>query len=283
MPVPDHVRQCVGFIGVKKDGQFRPRATIFVVKIEEYAGFWYYIVTAEHNVHKLMETGNKAWLRINNKSGGADELEISVDQWHFHPDHANTRMDVAVAPIAFDSDVELNPIPIVGSNSVAATQEVIDKVRIGSGDQIVMTGLFRSHWGEQRNVPIIRIGNLAMLKGERVHTKDYGYIEAHLVEVRSIGGLSGSPVFVHFPPSFKLKHQNEPAKLQFYLLGLMHGHFDIENLNADVVSEDLNGVTTGIHTGIGVVIPVERIIETIMQPKLKEKRRAVADGKADLD
>ena len=52
----------------------------------------------------------------------------------------------------------------------------------------------------------------------------------------------------------------------------MHGHFDVENLTEDVVTEDADG-TRGIHTGIGVVIPVEKIIETLNQPELIEKRR----------
>ncbi|CAN0454318.1 unnamed protein product, partial [Phaeothamnion confervicola] len=53
----------------------------------------------------------------------------------------------------------------------------------------------------------------------------------------------------------------------------MHGHFDIDNLNADVVLEDEEGATPGIHAGIGVVIPVEKITEAILQHELTEARR----------
>jgi hypothetical protein len=61
-----------------------------------------------------------------------------------------------------------------------------------------------------------------------------------------------------------------------YLLGLMHGHFDVENLTEDVVVDDGGDGSRGIHTGIGVVIPVEKLIETLSLPELVEKRQTDA-------
>jgi hypothetical protein len=142
---------------------------------------------------------------------------------------------------------------------------------IGLGDEVFIVGLFKSHHGQKMNVPIVRIGNLAMMKGEPVWTAYCGDIEAHLIEARSISGLSGSPVFIHTP---LLEPQ---GATQFRLLGLMHGHFDIKNLNEDIVVEALGDATRGINTGIGVVIPVEKILETIDQPELVELRRKLAD------
>jgi hypothetical protein len=57
----------------------------------------------------------------------------------------------------------------------------------------------------------------------------------------------------------------------------MHGHFDIKNLNEDVVIDTLGDATRGINTGIGVVIPVEKILETIDHPELVELRKKQAD------
>jgi len=57
----------------------------------------------------------------------------------------------------------------------------------------------------------------------------------------------------------------------------MHGHFDIEDLNADVVLEDEKDATSGIHSGIGVVVPVEKIIETIVQKELLDVRNKLID------
>jgi hypothetical protein len=64
---------------------------------------------------------------------------------------------------------------------------------------------------------------------------------------------------------------------QFYLLGQMHGHFDIRNLNEDAVSDGEQDALGSINTGLGVVVPVEKIIETMMQPGLSEMRRKTAE------
>jgi hypothetical protein len=212
------------------------------------------------------------FLRINTKSAAPEEIKCAPTDWWFHPNNERSATDVAIAPLTIDKDTDINPIPIFGPRSVAATSDVMDRVRIGIGDEVAITGLFCSHHGQNRNVPITRIGNLAMLNEEPVKTKYCGHVDAYLVEARSIGGLSGSPVFIHLPAirtiDGKTELHQKQKTFQLYLLGLMHGHFDIENLNADVVLEDEKDATSGIHSGIGVVIPVEKIIETILQQEL---------------
>jgi hypothetical protein len=114
-------------------------------------------------------------------------------------------------------------------------------------------------------------------------------MDAYLVEMMSIGGLSGSPVVAHMAPLRSLDGKIVETKgNRFYLLGLMHGHFDIQNLNEDVVIDDAVQAWKGIHTGIGVVVPVEKIIEAVEQPELqklraKQTKEAEEKGaKADL-
>jgi hypothetical protein len=116
--------------------------------------------------------------------------------------------------------------------------------------------------------------------GEKVFTKHCNYTDAYLIEARSIGGLSGSPVFITIPRRHPIPVSKDQVGLvetgeTTYLLGLVHGHFDIENLNEDAVSDIDNG--RGINTGIGVVIPVEKILETIYQPELVEMRKKAAE------
>ena len=65
------------------------------------------------------------------------------------------------------------------------------------GDEVFVVGLFRHRHGTQRNIPIVRVGNLAALTEEKVATNDFGLVDAYLIEARSIGGLSGSPVFLN--------------------------------------------------------------------------------------
>jgi SEC-C motif len=61
---------------------------------------------------------------------------------------------------------------------------------------------------------------------------------------------------------------------QTWLLGLMHGHFDVKDLNVDVIKEE--GLSA-INSGIGVVVPVERISETLAHPDVARHRREAAE------
>ncbi len=274
MFVDDIIRQCVLFLGNKDDntGRFVPRATAFVVALHEGDIGFRYVVTAEHNVVAFQQKGWEMYVRSNLKSGGVREDSWGRGEWFFHPDPGST--DVAVSPIDFRPDEEFKQIVLRSGpeldNGILATVQYMQANNVGLGDEVFIVGLFRSHYGLQKNVPIIRVGNLSMMKGEPVYTEYCGYTDAHLVEARSIGGLSGSPVFIHTPVPHRLN------VTQFRLLGLMHGHFDIQNLNEDVVVESEADVTTGIHTGIGVVIPIEKIMETIDQPELAELRKQAA-------
>src|ERR1700733_1329755 len=153
---------------------------------------------------------------------------------------------------------------------------------IRPGADVAIIGLFRSHYGANRNIPIIRVGNIAANLGEPVYTAYAGYIQAYLIEARSISGLSGSPVFIVCSPELNViagiaraRGQKLEASVGLGILGMMHGHFDVPNLNEDVVS-DSEEPERGVHTGIGVVIPVQKVIETIQHPDLTEMRKETA-------
>lgn len=121
------------------------------------------------------------------------------------------------------------------------------------------------------------MGNICTLLEEPVLTKYAGYIKAYLVEARSVAGLSGSPVIVLSDPtvlSARILLTGKLEKQPCALLGLMHGHFDVQNLNEDVVSDD-DDPKQSVHTGIGIVVPVEKIIETIRHPELMSIRKAI--------
>lgn len=269
MLVPDFIRQCVLFLGIKDErtGHFIPRATAFVVTIHEAELGFRYVVTAAHAVEGFRRHGLQMYIRSNLTNGGVREDSWVGARWFSHPGPQPT--DVAVAPIDFLPEEEFQALRLRSNppgKDICATSQVLQGNNVGLGDEVFIVGLFRSHYGQQRNVPIIRIGNLAMMRGEPVETH-YGATDAYLVEARSIGGLSGSPVFVHHPLP------NPPGATRFWLLGLMHGHFDIKNLNEDIIVDSLGGVSAGINTGVGVVIPVEKILETLDQPELVEKRQ----------
>jgi hypothetical protein len=99
---------------------------------------------------------------------------------------------------------------------------------------------------------------------EKISTKSFGDIDAYLVEARSIGGLSGSPVFLNLGITRIIKKQikfttGEPI---YYLIGLVHGHYDVKSDEIDAAQPgDKNEDPSADHvnTGIAIVVPFHNI------------------------
>jgi hypothetical protein len=295
MALSDSLRKSVLFIGVRQGDKFKPRATGFLCSWLQGTMRFQYLVTAEHVISGLLTKGWEIWASVNMQNGDVGEFKISHDQFCFHPDEAS-KTDVAVCGLsdvlnASDTGeavrMDVRAIPLNGPGSLALTQQVAKEYGLGVCDEIAILGLFRSHFGNERNIPIARMGNIACMREEPVFTDYAGYIDAYLVEARSIGGLSGSPVF--FLNTIRpVRSPNQPDQMTirpiihgkplYYLMGLVHGHFDIKKLNEDTVVEDERDASSGINTGIGVVVPVEKIIETIEEhPNLVQQRRAAIE------
>ena len=260
MRVPDEVRQCVVFIGLPvtiPDAQqgIRFQGTAFFVSVpsESEQGWNYvYLVTAKHVAMKL--AGQTFVVRINTKNGKSAHVIGEGTQWWYHT--TDESVDVALIPFLPPEEFEYKHIP----SPMFLSDEMMRDKKIGTGDEVFVTGLFAHLTGAARNLPIVRMGNIAMMPGEPVPTKEFGDIEAYLIEARSIGGVSGSPVFV-----FKSN--------RYYLLGLMHGHWDIppqSKNDAMRVDEDTYGQ---VNMGIAIVVPAKKILEVLNQSKLVEMRR----------
>ena len=135
-----------------------------------------------------------------------------------------------------------------------------------------MTGLFIRHSGKKKNIPIIRAGNIAAMPEEPLYSNAFGDMDAYLIELRSLGGLSGSPVFLHLYGTRRMKDGSNVMALgghQFYLLGLLHGHWDLDSAIQDVITEDYQQEDKEkINTGIGISIPSIKILEALNQDSL---------------
>jgi hypothetical protein len=269
MVIPDEIRKCVGFVGYQKsDNSLALAGTTFFVgrKADTLPdSAFVYAVTAKHVIDSIRNKGIAVvLLRLNRKNGEAIWVRTLLKDWISHPSDA--AIDVAVARFSIDENVlDHKFFPVEAS----ATRQLIAKETIDIGDEVFLSGLFAPHVGRKTNIPIIRVGNIAAMPREKVSTK-LGEIDAYLIEARSIGGLSGSPVFVHVTGVRHgvLRLTEAP---QIFLLGLMHGHFDSEFLPLDV-SEDASG-KAGINMGIGIVVPVEKIIEVLNQPAILAPER----------
>ena len=183
-----------------------------------------------------------------------------MTKWFYHP--TDNSVDVAVAPFWLTPDVEYKTIPV----NIFLTDDILTEGKIGIGDETYIVGLFAHVAGSKRNEPMVRIGNLAMIPQELIPTKEFGNVEAYLIEARSIGGLSGCPVFVR--ESFPVIEKNVfKTTGKHYLLGLMHAHWKLsaESKN-DVLSHwDFN---EKVNMGIAIVIPAKKIHEVLNHPFL---------------
>jgi len=196
--LPDEVLKCVGFIGEvthqdSSGAQGDFCATGFFVAIPcESPGLHEmrtcYFVTARHVATDLK--GRQIYFLVNRKAGGVMGISgVFGDHWFLHP--SDSTADVAVIQVVLDSEADILAISLEDFG----LPQRLQNLKIGIGDEVFATGLFTAVPGTTRNMPIVRHGNIAMLPSEQIQT-DLGYADVYLVEAHSIGGLSGSPVFV---------------------------------------------------------------------------------------
>lgn len=271
MRVSDELLDCVCFLCTEAgDGGFTLRGTAFFVSLPAERvpnGSFSYLITARHNIIKAKATGLPLVLRVNLANGGAELIELSNLQW-FYPE--NEASDVAVSgPIGGFEEIGMvyRRIP----RAMFATQEVIEAKRIGVGDELISTGLFVHHYGRRRNVPIIRSGNIAAMPVEPLIDNNSGLeYNAFLAEIRSIGGLSGSPVFVRLGIGRQVEENVTMNRIESFLLGLVRGHwprgdFDTADFS-DSEQEELN-------SGIAVVTPITDALEVLDEDDFVKERK----------
>lgn len=265
MYIPDAIRKCVVFIGYSlANGTTELAGTGFLVgrplqqdatpKFGAVVPSFAYILTAKHVLDSIRKKSlDEVWIRLNSKDGKALWASTKLKDWQYHPTEKET-VDVALfnATAMGSSNFDHGVFPVGGF----ATSEQIKAERIGLGDEIVIVGLFASHYGNTKNIPIVRVGNIAAMPEEKVVT-GLGSIDAYLVEARSIGGLSGSPVFVNQGMMRVRDGQTYiNSREAVWLLGLMHGHYDEK--------------AEKVNMGIGIVVPAAKILEVLNQKAIVE-------------
>ena len=316
MRVPDEIRKTVLFIGIKnQSGEWDWKATGYLIALSDYQLHWSEMIeqdgkqfqvsgthpflllaTAKHVAEEKLQ-GKDFALKTMGTDGQPRIIEGHKDQrWFYHPTEKN-HVDAAVT-IFYPPDMrELDLFTVQAE--MFADEHVIREANLGVGDEVFIAGLFSEVTKTNRLHPIVRIGNLAMMPGERIPF-DNELIDAYLIESRSIGGLSGSPVFVRkttrveaglkFKPGFALNAVNSPTPSiegverlflegvgRIYFLGSIIGHWDA---GKEVV-----------NMGISTVVPARKILEIIRQPELiemankiiSERQKNSAEGKAVLD
>ena len=293
MRVRDHILDSVVFVGVENaDGQFVPLGTGFIASVLMAGHVFSHVVTCAHVIDAI--AAENVWVRVNLKDGACQTYTVPKDVWVKHPDYdqADGKVrDVAVMLFQPDPQFQLIRLNLDPDGGEVADLQTIREWDIGVGDDIFAIGVFTSHHGETRNLPIVRAGVIAAMPDEPIETNK-GFVDGFLAEIRSIGGLSGSPMFFHLAP-FRVvepntendKHSEDARLLQskktHLLAGMVHGHYELSS-PLDAVQEPSDGKKVdqlpAINAGIGIVISLETILETMRHPVLEKKRQAVVDA-----
>ena len=259
MKIDDGVRKAVLFVGLRMaDGTFVLKGTAFLLGVAEDLQF---LVTARHVIDGIRRAGLEVvWIRINPVGNGdAFWAPTQLESWVVHATDAT--VDVAVAKMEFPMAVDHLCIP----HTMGATPEIFAENHVGIGDEVFIAGLFQHHHGMRRSIPIVRIGNLVCMTEERV-TTDLGDIDAYLIEARSIGGLSGSPVFLEMGNVRQIGAAfvvGPGAPAGTFLLGLIHGHYD--ELGQEQANEGDGERYSKINSGIAIVVPFRSVLAVIEQ------------------
>ncbi len=212
---------------------------------------------------------------LNTDGSFITQIPVSVKDHGFlvcSIDDNDNDADLAVCPINIsDTDFDIEGIPA----DIAVTKAKIQSLMLNETDDVLFSGLFLPYHGAKKNYPIVRHGKIALIPEERIPWSSYpgqqSMQDLYLAEVTSWGGNSGSPVFVRL--SGAREQGGLYAGVQYLLLGVMQGYFNSERLAA----LDTSAVTDTAHfevklsdnSGIAAIVPAEKILETMAQPRVK--------------
>jgi hypothetical protein len=283
MRVEETMRKSVIFIGVETEAGFYPTGTCLVVlAYVEGKMAMPMAVTARHLFDAI--PGDYVSIRMNRKVGGADTIKMEKK---YHATFQDKSIDLVLFNCHIDPTIyDVAPFHL----DKDAWQKQIDELGGGppqAGDEVCTIGLYATHYGLQRNEPIVRIGHVAAIPNEPVFS-NFGLAKGFLIEVHSIMGLSGSPVYWTIPPvrvaGKKIQYLRIP---QYILLGIFIGYHLTNIRNDQIVVPDVQsepkwqfgkeppkGWGEEQRTGFGVVLPIAYIFAIIesemMQSVLKK-------------
>jgi hypothetical protein len=267
MRIPDKILDLPAFLCVDVKGRFRMAGTAFFLGLRGPSPL--YLVTARHCIQKAQAYGD-LYIRLNKHGGGVETVRLE-GTWYYSESGAD---DIAVMPIPSTTILAFDIWPIE-IPVWCASDEVIRSEDIGVGDEVVTAGLFTHRDGKHQNQSILRSGIISAMPNEPLEDINSGLMyDAYLVEIRSMGGLSGSPVFVALPPGRVNKGKFEMDRLVFWLLGVVRGHWTKQPSEFADFGE---AEQIEFNTGIAIVTPIQKAVSIIMNTEeLVKERKALA-------
>jgi hypothetical protein len=288
MRVDDRILKTIVFIGKEAGGRFTPCGTAFVGVVQDQTVSIPLLVTAAHVVDDYFKETETIFVRLNRNNGGVGTLAITNHRLGFR--HSDRATDLAILPLPVDLSV-FNCEGWSLSSDVLSRRKAEDHWEHGVGDEVVTLGLYTSHYGVDKNIPVVRVGNIAALPDEPVLTRT-GYVQAYLIETKSIAGLSGSPVFANLS-AVRPRDNNvwvQPSHAGgVILLGVMLGYHVVESAEDQILvpqyatenAIEPDRISAGIderNTGFAVVVPIERVFEIVRGEEMQTALRAAVEA-----
>lgn len=306
--IPQHLKDVAFFLyGKTSKGELkaRPTGTGFLVGAlipSEKEHPWNYHVYAVTCWHVAVD-GLASNIRLKTKKGESRLIEFEPEQWEFISGGA----DLAAVDLT-DRLPEADEFFIVPERQFGNKNFLMDQ-QVGIGEDGFMLGLFVGNPGKDRNLVAARFGNVSLLASNDAPIKqENGSIRpAHLFDMRSRGGFSGSPVFIYRTPNDDLRSLATPETARnnnglhirveaqkeqhLALLGVHAGQYPepaIAKKAKKKTRESDNLIVAGdeleLPSGMTIVIPSWEIIDLLNKPvftKQRVERQKLRSERAD--
>jgi hypothetical protein len=285
--IDDYYQRLVGYIVADVRDQdtgetYRlPQGTVFFVEIhlsKSHLGTFGYAVTCRHVLEGMHERGyGDGFIRLNRRSHpGIYDHPFRFEDWT-----RSKTSDLAVCAVSIPVEADYWFYPMYGFSSGLAL-----------GQDIFFVGLFSARPGVDSVDALVRSGKVAREYAKVALTvndiaRESIETTVHIVESRSWGGESGSPVFI-YDEKWKLEQGYQIGGFSSQdrvvpdvhpkLLGVMHGHYQIP---ADVMNAGETAGGVDINSGIAIVIPCVHLTELIMQDHLIKERQRDEDRREE--
>lgn len=273
MRVPQQILDCIGYISrKKKGGGYKIFGTAFFVSVPSATDIdskFHYLITAKHLVDDTNAEQGELHVRLNTSDGGAEHVRLN-GEWSFPQDGQRFDTDAAVIRFIPKRDYFVyKPIPIEGFLGHPDFRIPPKRASVGVGDDLMIMGLFIGHHGKSRNIPIVRFGTIAAMPGELLEsTYSKKPHQSYVIESRSLGGLSGSPVFLIVEPPEGMESRERPH--DYAVLGLIRSYWYYDIESAKTVEDKREKFE--VNAGISAVTPSQKILEIVYGQKLAMDR-----------
>ncbi len=272
MRLPDEVLKSVCSLcikGTQRGGQgFRYGGTAFFVALRSEvhpSAAYIYLVTARHNVDRAQRSGTDLYVRLNRRNLTAGYLKIDTP-W-IRPQENG--VDLAIQGPYLDlSAFDSTAIPI----GWAADEAVLGNEGVGIGDEVFCVGLFTQRSGAQQNQPLVRSGVIAAMPNQPLQDTDrQDEFDAYVAEIRSLGGLNGSPVFVGLNEPVQSAGTQKKRGTRIYLLGVIRSPWGLKRkeISLDYLDDELSQ----LNKGMALVTPARELTAVLYSEELNKERR----------